>query len=85
MSCFYELCSSAYAERLRIFYDKIFSQRQKAYLKNKVIHEAVINVLDSIYKANYLNSNMCIIAIRFLKSVQFSWPRLLSNLSNLWL
>ena len=68
MSCFYKLCSSAYAERLRIFYDKIVSQRQKAYSKNKVIHEAVINVLDSIHKANYFNSNMCIIAIDFKKA-----------------
>jgi exonuclease III len=68
LSCMYKLTSSAITGRIKNVYDKIVSERQKAYSKNKCIQEAVINILDSINKGIKANSNMNLICIDFRKA-----------------
>ena len=51
LSVFYKIPSSAYSNRLKRVYDKIVSKRrQKAYSSQKILQEAVIDVLDNIKK-----------------------------------
>merc|ERR1711911_14803 len=68
LSVFYKIPSSAYSNRLKRVYDKIVSQRQKAYSSKKVLQEAVIDVLDNIKKCIVNNSLAGIVLIDFRKA-----------------
>ncbi len=48
LSCFYKVISKAVNIRLNRVIDKITSLNQKAYNKNRYIHEAVMNTVDTI-------------------------------------
>jgi len=48
LSCFYKVISKAVNTRLNRVIDKLTSLNQKAYNKNRFIHEAVMNTVDTI-------------------------------------
>ena len=68
LSVFYKLPASAFARRLRKYFDQIVSVRQKAYSHSKVIQECVMSVIDNISKCLSNNSNAALILIDFTKA-----------------
>ena len=68
-SASFPVCTlSAITERIKNVHDKIISECQKAYSKNKCLQEADINILDSINKGIKANSNVNLICIDFRKA-----------------
>ena len=60
--------SKAYSNRLKTVLNKITSQSQKAYSSEKILPEAIINILTDIHKANLENLPLAIVAIDFKKA-----------------
>ena len=58
----------AFANRLKRVIDSNTSDLQKAYSKSKVIHEALINILQFIKKGKLENKRLALLAIDLKKA-----------------
>ena len=68
LSNVYKVFSKAFANRLKRFIDSNTSDTQKAYSKTKVIHEALMNILQFIKKGKLENKRLALLAIDFKKA-----------------
>ena len=68
LSNLYKVFSKAFANRLKRVTDSNTSDSQKAYSKTKVIHEALMNILQFIKKGKLENKRLAILAIDFKKA-----------------
>ena len=68
LSNVYKVFSKAFANRLKRIIDSNTSDSQKAYSKTKVIHEALMNILQCIKKGKIENKRLALLAIDFKKA-----------------
>jgi len=68
LSNVYKVFSKAFANRLKRVIDSNTSNSQKAYSKSKVIHEALMNILQCIKKGKLENKRLALLAIDFKKA-----------------
>jgi len=68
LSNVYKVFSKAFANRLKRVSDVITSNSQKAYSKSKVIHEALLNILQCIKKGKLENKRLSVLSIDFKKA-----------------
>ena len=68
LSNVYKVFSKAFANRLKRVIDSNTSDSQKAYSKSKVIHEALMNILQCIKKGKLENKRLALLAIDFKKA-----------------
>jgi len=64
----YKIFSKAFANGLKRIIDSNTSDSQKAYSKTKVIHEALMNILQFIKKGKLENKRLALMAINFKKA-----------------
>ena len=68
LSNVYKVFSKAFANRLNRVIDSNTSYSQKAYSKSKVIHEALMNIVQFIKKGTLQNKRLALLAIDFKKA-----------------
>ena len=68
LSNVYKVFSKAFANRLNRVIDSNTSYSQKAYSKSKVIHEALMNIVQFIKKGKLQNKRLALLAIDFKKA-----------------
>ena len=68
LSNVYKVYSKAFANRLKRIIDLNTSNSQKAYSKSKVIHEALMNIIQCIKKGKNENKKLALLAIDFKKA-----------------
>ena len=79
LSNIYKIFSKAFANILKRVIDSNTSDSQKAYSKTKVIHEALMNILQFIKKGKLENRRLALLAIDFKKSFRLRIARIYSR------